>query len=103
MVTQKYVVGGMSCSACSASVDRAVRQVAGVEDVSVSLMANRMTVRYDPAQTNDEAICAAVDHAGYSAAVDDGTPREDPDEVRYRDLRGRLRKSVLFALIMMDI
>lgn len=103
MVTQKYVVGGMSCSACSASVDRAVRQVAGVEDVSVSLMANRMTVRYDPAQTNDEAICAAVDHAGYSAAVDDGTPREDPDEVRYRDLRGRLWKSVLFALIMMYV
>ena len=103
MVTQKYVVGGMSCSACSASVDRAVRQVAGVEDVSVSLMANRMTVRYDPAQANDAAICAAVDHAGYSAAVDDGTPREDPDEARYRDLRGRLWKSVLFALIMMYV
>ena len=103
MTTQKYTVGGMSCSACSAAVDRAVRQVAGVEDVSVSLMANRMTVLYDPAKTNDEAICAAVDRAGYSAAVDDGTPREDPDAVRYRDLRGRLWKSIIFALIMMYV
>lgn len=103
MTTQKYVVGGMSCSACSAAVDRAVRQMDGVEDVAVSLMANRMTVRYDPAKTNDETICAAVDRAGYSAAVDDGTPREDPDEVRYRDLRGRLWKSVVFALIMMYV
>lgn len=103
MTTQKYTVGGMSCSACSAAVDRAVRQVAGVEDVSVSLMANRMTVLYDPAKTNDEAICTAVDRAGYSAAVDDGTPREDPDAVRYRDLRGRLWKSIIFALIMMYV
>lgn len=103
MTTQKYTVGGMSCSACSAAVDRAVRQVAGVEDVSVSLMANRMTVLYDPAKTNDEAICTAVDRAGYSAAVDDGTQREDPDAVRYRDLRGRLWKSIIFALIMMYV
>lgn len=103
MTTQKYTVGGMSCSACSAAVDRAVRQVPGVEDVSVSLMANRMTVLYDPAKTNDEAICTAVDRAGYSAAVDDGTQREDPDAVRYRDLRGRLWKSIIFALIMMYV
>lgn len=101
MITQKYTVGGMSCSACSAAVDRAVRQVPGVADVSVSLMANRMTVMYDPAVTNDGALCAAVERAGYSASVYDGKPREDPDEVRYRALRGRLWKSVVLALIMM--
>ncbi len=103
MMTQKYTVGGMSCSACSAAVDRAVRQVDGVEDVSVSLMANRMTVRYDPEKTNDDTICTAVARAGYSAIVDDGTPRENPDEVRYRDLCRRLWKSVVFALVMMYV
>lgn len=103
MTTQKYTVGGMTCSACSASVDRAVRQIPGVEDVSVSLMANRMTVRFDPTKTGDDAICAAVDRAGYSAAVDDGIPKEDPDTVRYRDLRSRLWRSVIFALVMMYV
>ena len=67
MQTQNFSVTGMTCSACSAHVEKAVRAVPGVESVSVSLLTNSMTVSYAPEQTSDDAICAAVDKAGYGA------------------------------------
>ena len=44
---QKFSVSGMTCSACQAHVEKAVRQTAGVKDVQVNLLSNTMTVDYD--------------------------------------------------------
>ena len=44
---QKYDVVGMTCSACSAHVDKAVRHLDGVHDVNVNLLSNCMVVDYD--------------------------------------------------------
>ena len=43
---QKFNVTGMTCSACSAHVEKAVRQVEGVDSVSVNLLGNSMLVEY---------------------------------------------------------
>lgn len=69
MQTQHFSVSGMTCSACSAHVEKAVRALPGVDSVSVSLLTNSMTVAYSPEQTGDGAICAAVEKAGYGAAL----------------------------------
>ena len=58
----------MTCSACSAHVDKAVRRVDGVTEVNVNLLSNSMTVEYDPAKTSPQAIEAAVTAAGYGAS-----------------------------------
>ena len=68
MVNQKFQVTGMTCAACSAHVEKAVRGVAGVDSVSVSLLMNNMTVEYDQPAT-PQAICAAVDAVGYGASL----------------------------------
>ena len=65
---EKYQITGMSCAACSARVDKAVRHLAGVREVSVNLLTNSMLVSYDAPLTS-EAICAAVEHAGYGASL----------------------------------
>ena len=57
---QRFSVTGMSCTACSSHVERAVSALAGVRSVSVDLMQNRMTVDYDENALSPEAICAAV-------------------------------------------
>ena len=44
---QKFNVTGMTCASCSAHVEKAVRKLSGVNDVTVSLLANSMTVEYD--------------------------------------------------------
>lgn len=74
MAQDKFDVGGMTCAACQAHVDRAVSKLDGVQNVAVNLLAGSMLVDYDPTQVTPDDICTAVDRAGYSAsAVDAGT------------------------------
>ena len=68
MAQDKFDVGGMTCAACQAHVDRAVSKLDGVQSVTVNLLAGSMLVDYDPAQITPDDICTAVDRAGYSAS-----------------------------------
>lgn len=74
MARDKFDVGGMTCAACQAHVDRAVSKLDGVQSVAVNLLAGSMMVDYDPAQVSPDDICTVVDRAGYSASpVSTGT------------------------------
>ena len=73
MAQDKFDVGGMTCAACQAHVDRAVSKLDGVENVAVNLLAGSMMVDYDPAQVSPDDICTAVDRAGYSASPVDAS------------------------------
>ncbi|MGN8895623.1 heavy metal translocating P-type ATPase [Flavonifractor sp. HCP28S3_F3] len=66
---QKFDVTGMTCSACSAHVEKAVRQVAGVDQVSVNLLGNSMLVEYGENVTDAQHIIQAVEAAGYGASL----------------------------------
>ena len=59
---EKFDVTGMTCAACSAHVERAVRGVEGVKEVTVSLLTNSMTVDFSLPATA-EKICSAVSSA----------------------------------------
>lgn len=63
---EKYDVTGMSCAACSAHVENAVKQLKGVKEVSVNLLTNSMVVSYEEPVT-PESIVKAVSEAGYGA------------------------------------
>ena len=69
MVKQKYNVTGMTCSACSAHVEKAVNKLEGVRRAEVSLMTNSMTVQYDEDVLSPGGIIDAVIHAGYGASL----------------------------------
>ena len=66
---QKFNVTGMTCSACSAHVEKAVRKVDGVSSVSVNLLGGSMLVEYDGDKTDSSAIIAAVVDGGYGASL----------------------------------
>ena len=68
MEKQKFNVSGMSCSACSARVEKVVGALDGVKSVSVSLLTNSMVVEYNPPLTAKD-ISKAVAEAGYKAAL----------------------------------
>ena len=68
MAHEKFDVGGMTCAACQAHVEKAVSSLAGVTDVAVNLLSGSMQVDYDEAAVTASDICAAVDRAGYSAS-----------------------------------
>lgn len=68
MEKQKFNVSGMSCSACSARVEKVVGALDGVKSVSVSLLTNSMVVEYDAPLTAKD-VSKAVADAGYKAAL----------------------------------
>lgn len=85
MAQDKFDVGGMTCAACQAHVDRAVSKLDGVQSVAVNLLAGSMMVDYDPAQVSPDDICTAVDRAGYSASpVSTGTEAAPNGSVQAR-------------------
>lgn len=66
---QKFNVSGMSCSACSASVEKSVKKLNGIDDVNVNLLSNSMTVEYNDEVTDNKTIMEAVQQAGYGASL----------------------------------
>ncbi len=64
---QNFNVTGMSCSACSAHVEKNVSKLKGVTRVSVNLLAATMKVDFDESILSAADICQAVEHAGYGA------------------------------------
>ena len=105
MKTEKFNVTGMTCAACSAHVEKAVRGVPGVDTVSVNLLMNNMMVSYGEAATED-AICQAVADAGYGAAP--ANAEKMPGEEPFADhetpkLRRRLIASLCLLLPLMYV
>ena len=99
----------MTCSACSARVQKAVEKLDGTEDVTVNLLTNSMQLQYDEAVTNPAAIIAAVEKAGYGASVKGRAAQqgaasgEDPAKKAIADMKHRLVWSIVFLLPMMYI
>lgn len=112
---QKYDVTGMSCAACSARVEKVVRNVDGVTDVAVNLLTNSMNVE---GHADSGAIIAAVTEAGYGASLkEDGqggkaqakSGASEADQLAstqkkaFRTLRNRLIASLCFLLPLMYV
>ncbi|MBP3377782.1 MAG: heavy metal translocating P-type ATPase [Clostridia bacterium] len=104
MTTKKYSVGGMSCAACQAAVEKCVLSLDGVEEASVSLMTNSMTLTYDNSILTEEKIFSSVGDAGYSAGP--WVKREVSEEEenrKYRDMIKRFVASAILSVIMMYV
>ncbi|MCH5147707.1 MAG: cation-translocating P-type ATPase, partial [Clostridiales bacterium] len=103
---EQYSVTGMSCAACSARVEKAVSKVAGVSACSVSLLTNSMGVE---GSASPQEIIAAVEAAGYGAALK-SSPMSDRQAETSEDaledketplLKKRLWVSLGFLAILM--
>ncbi len=66
---ERYHISGMTCSACSSHVEKAVNKLKGVEKASVNLLTETMEVMYEEEVIEGDSIVAAVEKAGYGAAL----------------------------------
>ncbi len=82
MAHENFDVGGMSCAACQAHVEKAVQKLEGVEGVAVNLLSGSMTVDFDDRIVTADDIAAAVDRAGYSACPVSGPDAGSPESPR---------------------
>jgi len=79
MRTETMRVGGMTCAACSARVERALRKLEGVESASVNLATEKATVVFDPRALRPSSIKEAVEKAGYKVLVDEDKLRKEKE------------------------
>ncbi len=110
MDKQRYEITGMTCSACSAAVERAVKKLPGVAGVEVNLLQQRMAVSYDVTALSPADIIHAVENAGYGARLLGGTakaaaaPDADSGAAKEtRTMRARLVVSICCLLPLMTL
>ena len=63
------VVVGMHCAACVGRVEKALKQVPGVQDATVNLLAERAAIRFDARQAKPADLIAAIEESGYDARI----------------------------------
>lgn len=92
-------VEGMTCAACQAAVQKALRRQPGVIDASVNLMMKSAAVTYDPARVQPEALVEAIRETGYEAELPGPeqtafAEQEARDRSQEQEFRGLRRKAL---------
>lgn len=96
-------VGGMTCAACQASVQRALSKEPGVLDASVNLMTESAAVTFDPEVTTPSALVGAIRRTGYDAALpsparDTFAEQEARERDQAREYESLRRKAIVSGL-----
>lgn len=107
LTKERYNVGGMTCSACSAHVEKSVSKVEGVDKVEVNLLTNSMTVEYDSGKCSGKDIIDAVVKGGYTASLpSENTGKsskakgESPAQMREREFK-EMKKRLIWSVIFL--
>ncbi|WP_326911140.1 heavy metal translocating P-type ATPase [Sedimentibacter sp. MB31-C6] len=105
MKSQKFDVTGMTCSACSARIEKNINKTDGIQEASVNLLSNNMTVKYDESLLNESDIIKIVQETGYGASIvgkekSNVKKNQGPSvaEVEFREMKKRMVVSFIFAV-----
>lgn len=113
MQKEQFDITGMTCSACSARIEKSVAKLPRIKEVSVNLLKNSMVASYDESVLDTEGIVQAVEKAGYGAfpksvqnkkqTVNASTKRTAQPEANtaqkeYGQMKKRLLLSALFTI-----
>ncbi len=101
----RFNVTGMSCAACSSHVEKAVKQLDGIQNVEVNLLTGSMTADFNENILSDDDIINAVINAGYGASsaqnAKSDKPKTSNDEVK--QMKFRISVSFVFLMILMYV
>lgn len=106
MAQETYLIDGMTCASCVATVENAVKKLPGMTSCSVNLTTEKMAVSYDDSQVNQEKIKQAVADAGYGVKLfvqGQAVSQEEREEKRLAGMKQRLIWSTIFTLPLLYI
>ncbi len=101
MKTEQYIISGMSCAACSASVERVMKRLDGVESCEVNLITGKMTVTYNESKTGEADFIRVVEKAGFGITPD--IPEKEEKPKVQKDSFLPIIISGIFSLILLYI
>ncbi|MFC5300732.1 heavy metal translocating P-type ATPase [Azospira restricta] len=100
--TVELAIGGMTCAACAARIEKVLRRLDGVE-ASVNLAAERARVRYVPGRAMPADLIAAIGKAGFGARVADDRSREEEQARRAAAWRAELARFWIAAALTLPL
>lgn len=99
MKRETYLIEGMHCAACSASVERVTRKLPGVVRSDVNLATNKMTIEYDETKLSPRGIMEKVEKAGFRALpLEKEKPEKSAEETAEQAAFRRERRGIIAAL-----
>jgi Cu+-exporting ATPase len=100
--TVELSIGGMTCAACSARIERQLNKLPGVE-ATVNLPAERAHIRFDATQADVEKLIATVVKAGFTAAPSTADTREEEKARKAAAYRAELRRFWIALLLTLPL
>ncbi len=102
MKTSKFIISGMSCAACSASVNRVVTRLDGVKECDVNLITGKMTVKYNEKKVSTKDFTRVVEKAGFGIEPDNKT-EEKPKNLKRENSFLPIIISAAFSIVLLYI
>src|SRR5574344_2959975 len=105
-VHESYKIEGMSCAACSASVERVTKKLQGMQNASVNLATGKLTVDYDESKVTPQMIIQKVTNAGFGCTPEKNRVRENPRKdsaLEERDAKVNLIASVALTCVLLYV
>ena len=98
----KFTVGGMTCAACSARVQKVASQVPGVRKAEVNLLAGSMQIEAESPDVA-QAVIQAVQNAGYQASIQGSAPKKEaaPKNDALKEMKRRILGSAVCLVVLM--
>ncbi len=98
----KFDIQGMTCSSCSAHVEKAVKKLEGIKNINVNLLSNNMTVEYDENKLDNNQIIKTVTEAGYGANITEEKSKEIKQEeqknINNKDIIKSMKKRLIISI-----
>lgn len=102
MKQEQYIISGMSCAACSSSVQRVVSRLDGVQSCEVNLITGKMTVNFDESKTGEADFIRVVEKAGFGISPDkpQEEKKKEPEKKEKSGLAPLIISAVLSAILL---
>ncbi|KXG77997.1 heavy metal translocating P-type ATPase [Thermotalea metallivorans] len=97
-------IAGMTCASCAASIERSIKKLQGVQNVSVNFATERATVVYDTNQTRISEIKQAIKKSGYQALeIEAGEQADEEKQRREKEVKTLWKKFIVSAIFTIPL
>lgn len=103
--TDTFKIEGMTCASCAQTVEKAVRKLKGVENATVNLATEKLTISYNPSEIAPADISSAVANSGYAATLKTSEDKKTSQEERrakkeqdMKKMKNRFWISIIFTI-----
>lgn len=103
MKAQSYKISGMSCAACSARIEKALRRTKGIKNANVNLATNSMMVEFEEEVITSEQIINAVEKTGYKAFLHADLSQDQRRKIEKREYNNLLIRFVVSAVFSLPL